>query len=472
MLKFKKPLNTSILLGCITFVAFLCVTLSVVNFINYDRTLHRHYEKDITDIIEYVSANIDVDDLRECIETGQKSEKYHELQSFIDGIKENFDIDFLYIVIPQNTDEKDNMKNVIAAMTEYEKRHEPETRVELNGLTGTAYDSDTAAMYMVGMKSPGNVTFFEDKTVFGLHYTGVYPLIDSRGKAVALLCVDIASSDIKETVWRHTAMNIGLIVLMGAAFIFVFINWTRSHITEPIKTLEKNVVAFVSKNHGQSDKPISVLSDPNIHTDNEVESLSDAVIKMSTDMMQHVKNTTEMERELKKLRDKVNRQDINIRVDPLTGVKDSEIFDWYKGRLQYEIVSMDGTYYPQFAIVVVLVCDASRIGETYGRDCEDQYIKKVCKLLCSYFVHSPVFRIENEVFAAILEGDDYTNRDNLYDKMCAEYSDIEKDQSHEPWERLKVSANMALYDRAVDRTVDDVLKRAEDEIYSRNRNGI
>ncbi|MBR2699233.1 MAG: hypothetical protein IKE76_11640 [Clostridia bacterium] len=45
-----------------------------MHFQNYKRILYSEYESRITDILRYIEADIDADDLAECIRTGVESE--------------------------------------------------------------------------------------------------------------------------------------------------------------------------------------------------------------------------------------------------------------------------------------------------------------------------------------------------------------------------------------------------------------
>lgn len=74
MKKHKNILKRSILIETILFIVLLSAVLTVVHFQNYKRILYSEYESRITDILRYIEADIDADDLAECIRTGVESE--------------------------------------------------------------------------------------------------------------------------------------------------------------------------------------------------------------------------------------------------------------------------------------------------------------------------------------------------------------------------------------------------------------
>ncbi|MBQ4235803.1 MAG: hypothetical protein II716_03050 [Treponema sp.] len=116
---YRKPLGRSISIGCLTFIILLCLVLCIVNYQNYKSGLYKRYEAHITDLLNIARSHIDADDLASCVESNTKSQKYLELQKFIDNFKDNANIHYLYVIKPLNKNPSDNVKNIIAAMSTY-----------------------------------------------------------------------------------------------------------------------------------------------------------------------------------------------------------------------------------------------------------------------------------------------------------------------------------------------------------------
>ena len=96
----KKTLKRSIFIGTTLFILLLCSILSIVHYYSYKKILYSKYESRIEDILRYIEADIDADDLAECIRTGKESEKYESLQKILDQFKERLDIHYIYIIEP------------------------------------------------------------------------------------------------------------------------------------------------------------------------------------------------------------------------------------------------------------------------------------------------------------------------------------------------------------------------------------
>ena len=120
MNEIRRPLKKSLLWGILLFVFVLCIVLIGAQYFTIRRSLYSQYENRIENILNYAENCIDTDDLAECIRTGNESEKFKETQHSLDKIKEHTAVHYLYIIIPLNTAKTDNIRNVMAAATQYE----------------------------------------------------------------------------------------------------------------------------------------------------------------------------------------------------------------------------------------------------------------------------------------------------------------------------------------------------------------
>ena len=288
MIKIRKPLNRSILIGTIAFILILCVILGITQLYSDRRMLYARYEAYIESILHYVAADIDADDLAECMRTGVESEKYRALQTLLDQFRDRLDIHFIYVIEPLNTEPKDNIRNVIAGVSKYEYENLADQLVHLNMLTGDSYSPETAGKYLRAYQS-GKLSFFEEISQWGDDYTGLLPLYDSQGNRVAALCVDVDIAQIHTTLRNGIFRWLGLMLLLGAGFITLFFMWTERNVIKPIERLEASVVDFASKCKNQRDPGALVIDVPPLDTGNEVETLSKAVTQMSEAMQDYLK---------------------------------------------------------------------------------------------------------------------------------------------------------------------------------------
>ena len=79
-----------------------------------------------------------------------------------------------------------------------------------------------------------------------------------------------------------------------------------------------------------------------------------------------------------------------------------------------------------------------------------------------------MYRIGGDEFAVVLQGDEFDDREELFALLkkrcvqtCEEYT--------EWWDQVRVSFGAAVYDPAEDPSVDDVVRRADKNMYEDKR---
>lgn len=152
--------------------------------------------------------------------------------------------------------------------------------------------------------------------------------------------------------------------------------------------------------------------------------------------------------------------------DPLTGVKSKAAYKEEVNKIENAI--QNGMV--QFGLVIFDLNGLKTMNDTYGHDAGDIYIKGACRLICTTYKHSPVFRIGGDEFAAILRGQDLLNSEKLmrrfYDRMAIINRDAES-----PAEKVSVAAGAAVFKEGQDQDFQNVFKRADENMY-KNKNSI
>lgn len=152
-------------------------------------------------------------------------------------------------------------------------------------------------------------------------------------------------------------------------------------------------------------------------------------------------------------------------LDSLTGIRNKTAFDDKMSSLKQEIDEGSA----RFGIVMIDLNNLKDINDSCGHDKGDISIRRLCELICNVFSHSPVFRVGGDEFVAVLKNRDYDNADKLISSFREKMSAIRSDQSLEPWERIEAACGYARYDASTDHTPDDVLVRADGEMYKNKR---
>ncbi len=455
----KRPIKRSIIIFALVFIALMCFVLSIITYSTYTTSIYRSYNRRMLDILNYVDSHIDGEDLSECVESGEESEKFSALMAFMDSIMEDFNIHYLYIVRPVLEDDRIGMMNVISADTAIGRETNPDGYY-LGFVLEDVYDRETLELYQQHLDMD-EISYFKNFSSWGYDYTALKPLINADGEHFAALCVDIEVDDVQRAIKTYTVFNVILIVVLGIMFVTLFILWMNRNITEPLVRLEKSVVSFAERSHEQTDPDLLSYDDPHIHTQNEVESLSNAVNLMSIDMRNYVRNIIAAEDRVQDMKNQVTHMDMLAYQDALTHVKNKTWYDKIEERVNADIDAGKA----RFAILMADLNNLKKINDNYGHEHGNDYIFGACHIICVIFDHSPVFRIGGDEFVVLMENRDYDDKEKLIEELKLAYEETSNDESKEPWERYSSAIGVAVFDSAVDKCMNDVFKRADEAMY-------
>ncbi len=277
----RRPIERSIVLGGTLLVLVLVVILSVISCLVLSSAVYERYDVKLKNVITFVENNADADDLAHCVKTGTHSQKYDELQRLLNGVVDDFELEYLYIVIPS----KDTMTNVISA-TSAAERAMGEVDMPLLEVTD-AYSPQELARYMMFWNAD-SIGYFEETSDYGSFYTAIKPLRDSSGRTVALICADLSSEALRGSLVLYALGSTLTAVLLLGIVARLGTSWIRKNITRPLSALERSARDFANKSHDESDVGKLQFVPPAIHTQNEIESLSMAIAKVATDVRTHV----------------------------------------------------------------------------------------------------------------------------------------------------------------------------------------
>ena len=146
--------------------------------------------------------------------------------------------------------------------------------------------------------------------------------------------------------------------------------------------------------------------------------------------------------------------------DALTGVKNKYAYV----HAEEELNSCIGAGGPAtFAVAVFDVNELKMVNDTQGHIAGDAYIRSACRMICTVFKHSPVYRIGGDEFAVIMQGHDYQNADVLMSTLKANVL------SNKESGLVTIAAGMSVFRPGEDSHVEDVFNRADAAMYENKK---
>lgn len=305
------------------------------------------------------------------------------------------------------------------------------------------------------------ISYFENISEWGDCYTACLPLYGSDGGRVALLCADVFVDELHDSLRSYMVRSTLLTMAMGLLFGTLLVLWLKRNVTAPVTELEKSARSFAEKSHGHKDPSLLLFETPDIHTENEIESLSNAITQMSCDMRDYVEDIIQAEERAQSAEAEALDMSRIAYQDSLTHVKSKAAYLLKRKELIADIESFGA----EFALVMVDLNDLKVINDTYGHDHGDEYLISACSLICSVFMHSPVYRVGGDEFVVVLQGRDYRKRNSLVNQLQQGLAEVHGNESLQPWERMSAAMGMATYDEASAESYDDVFARADKAMY-------
>ena len=287
---------------------------------------------------------------------------------------------------------------------------------------------------------------------FGHTYGYYFPLVID-GKPIGLIAVDREVEKVNRYILNNVmslCIGMGIVLVLTVAILLIVIY--RRHLKR-LKRLVNSVQNYTT------DKKVDIAKeiDLEIKGSDEVSNLAKHTSDMIRELDEYMKNLTNTAKELTETRQQARDLLALSNRDSLTGIRNKAAYEDEIRKLQREKVQgLD-----KFGFGMASLNGLSVINDKYGHDKGNIAIKNLCRIVCSIFKHSPVFRIGGDQFVIILRNEDFTEAEGLIVEYYSQIMKNQNDETLQPWERISASLGVALFDEDKDKTIEDVVKRAE-----------
>lgn len=304
----------------------------------------------------------------------------------------------------------------------------------------------------------GLPAYITDTEEYGWLVTAAAPIYNAKSELVSYACVDISMEMIREEQRGFIRTLAGVLIALTVLICYVAIKIIDRNLVNPVNLLSDAALRYRESKRAEK----AMFDELDIHTGDEIEILHNSMVQMEKDIDNYIDDLVKTRQQLSSSKQKAAEMDELAHKDSLTGIRNKLAYDQAESKLRKEL--KDGE--TKFGIAVVDLNDLKYINDNYGHDCGNVALVRVAKHICDVFLHSPVFRIGGDEFAVILKNNDYDKIESL----CAEFDERLAAQDKEdlqPWEKVKAAIGYALYDPKVDESVDDVFRRADQEMYQK-----
>ena len=429
---------------------FVSLSISLISYMLFKSGVTDDRIKTVDGINAIILNELNPYMIDEYISLGRSSKEYRDIEERFYGIKNsNPDIKYLYVYKV----EPDGCHVVFDLNTLYEEGDKPGYIAPFDkNLTQSDIDDLIAGR-------PLRPIISDDE--YGYLLTLYKPLYDSSGKCRCYAVLDY-SMDILTDYLR--TFIIKLIALFAGCFVFILtlsMAFIENHIILPVNTMAYCAQNFSYDSLESRKEHIERIEGLQIKTGDEIENLYRSLLKTMENVVDYLENLHKAKMQVADMQVKVFAMDRIAHKDSLTGVKNKTSYVETIEILNRAIKEEN----PQFCIVMVDVNYLKRVNDTYGHERGNEYLINACRLVCSVFGEEHVYRVGGDEFVVIIEGEKVSLCKYFVGQFNAEMGRKNANELLEPWEKVSAAVGVAFYEPGVDKSADEVFKRADKEMY-------
>ena len=279
------------------------------------------------------------------------------------------------------------------------------------------------------------------------------PVFDAQGSVLAYVTVEISQDSVAEQ--RKIFLIIAALaqLIMGTIICVIGVTIVSRFIIRPINKLSQAAELYSSNRKSFSELHIS--------KGDEIGILADSMSHMESEISGYIENLEKMTGDLISAREHAKQLNTVANIDPMTQVSNKRAYNTAAARLN------EGT--KPYGLVMIDMNNLKLVNDTCGHEKGDICIQNLCQIICRSFPHSSVYRVGGDEFIVILENDDYKERETLVQTITETFRQNAANPEGEPWENVVGAVGCAVFEPKKDRSIDDVLKRADEAMYEQKR---
>lgn len=255
---------------------------------NFKNNLINYLGARAKSIAQVVSASIDGDRISQYSVTGQTDDDYQKLLAFLDSVKKNTNLSYLYIMV----DDGDYYKYIAEAPSD----NEP----SLLGDTDTKdqYGAEPSAVLSTGNAENSGVYY---TTKYGSLISGFAPIFDHKGSIIGVIGMDIEANVVNDSINGYLPTLIGIVIL-SAAFSFILISlFVNRIVVKPIKGLQQAAQKL-------SDSKFDINIPP------KYQMKKDEIGRLSAAFVSVANNTNHIINEISNILSRMSNKDMSIKI--------------------------------------------------------------------------------------------------------------------------------------------------------------
>ncbi len=417
--------------------------------VEYERLFASKYPGNV------LGKDIAFEDLSPEVQMAYAVYKHEEYLLFFEKAAKNFGLAYAYYIVP--TGEPLHMYYILDGVREEKEGSPGLLKLATDVLEPLEEHGKMWEAWQTGKVPDGYDTYDNE---YGKTYAWYTPLYIGRQK-LGLIGTEIEIESVTREIIFNTLRQLGITAFVLFLLDIVVIWGINYFYISRIRKLIDGVERYAK----EKDAGIAAELEGDPQQQDEIAVLGNRISEMILELDNYMQSMVTTVERLMIAKTQVDVMSKVAHRDALTGIRNSTSYKESLKRLEGERRAGKD----EFGIAVVDLNNLKRINDTYGHETGNVSIKKCCKMVCTVFTHSPVFRIGGDEFAIILENEDYRNTEELISQLNRQMDELKNDTSLEEWERITAAVGFARYDPSKDDSVSSVFRRADNAMYEKKK---
>uniref|UniRef100_UPI004055E09E SpoIIE family protein phosphatase n=1 Tax=Agathobacter sp. TaxID=2021311 RepID=UPI004055E09E len=378
MHKKRSVLAMKIMVSFILLAVLICVVGTGIRFFQYRSYIQKQYnntayqiaavfrdylseeqlEKYIQMAKQYKEGRISI----EVLEQERSTSEYRQIEAQLKLLRENMganDIYLAYLDVQELYEYDGTQENWHPMTYVFDCYREPDMVFQFGDMGGLnpEFIEDAIEVAETGKRSDN---YFISKSNYGYNTSAILPIVKD-GKTIAVVGVEISMSTLQRTLLEYVGHSAVGMVVMSIFWLAIYGNYLYRYIVAPINLIAEEANRFT----GEKSRISKKLSE--IHTKDEIQTLSETLLKMEVDITQYIDNLTYVTAEKERIGAELNVA-TQIQADMLP-----RIFPAFPERSEFDIFAsmnpakeVGGDFYDFFLVdenhLAMVVADVSGKG--------------------------------------------------------------------------------------------------------------
>ena len=344
--RIRFGISKKMLLSIILLTILICLVSTLSGYYQYENTIRKLYNDNGYVIANIILDHIDHDKIGVYAQTWAEDADYAGMAEYLRDVEKASGAAYIYIVT-------------------FSQDHTMRYIYDSSGLSigdtdpVSSYFDEAWAAYTKGEKPDSYMVRHSPK--YGYLTSSMVPVIDSQGRIVAVLLVDVWMEMIMTTLRGYIIRMI--LISLGILALFSVLYWVfmRKYFINPLMRIRGNVTEFAEN---ETETTISLAD---IRTKDEIQELAESISRMENDIVKYIANIQTITAEKERIGAELNVA-TQIQADMLP-----RIFPPFPGRKEFDLyATMDpakevgGDFYDFFLVdddhIALVMADVSGKG--------------------------------------------------------------------------------------------------------------